>query len=141
MLTQTVQKPASSRQRAYINRLRTQLEEQTPETQEEMSSFEASKLIGELLNKARTNGSVVSQSLNGGINEARLGMAMKECFRLQTRYGIDVWDTKRKNFIRRAIETNYLFSEIVEMVKHGHQIKEKGASGVFLNGPVNDELD
>ena len=56
MPTQTEVRPASSRQKAYINRLRTELEEQTPEIPEKMSSFEASKLIGELLNKTSSNG-------------------------------------------------------------------------------------
>ena len=98
-------KPATSRQIAYIGRLYGELGEEIPEVKAELSNFEASKLIGELISKTQRNGPVA-------INEPRLGMAMKECFKLW--HDRDVLGKNREAFIKETILTYRLFTEIVE---------------------------
>jgi len=103
-------KPASKRQMAYIRRLQTVVGEAEPEITEEMSVSEASSLISELVARARQNSVVVQRQ----VNEPRLGMAMKECFRQWTALGKSIHDERRKAFIDYTIETYNLFTEIAE---------------------------
>jgi hypothetical protein len=122
MPTQAVSKPATSRQLAYIKRLHSELGMERPDTNADMSASEASSLISELIPKARTNGALSGLIRNHKVNEARLGMAMKECFRLYTRIGGDIWEERRAQYIRRVNETYELFTEIGEMVARGEKI-------------------
>jgi hypothetical protein len=103
-------KPASKRQLAYIRRLQTVVGETEPEITEEMSVSEASALISELVSKARQNGVVLQRQ----INEPRLGMAIKECFRQWSALGRSIHDERRKAFIDYTIDTYNLFSEIAD---------------------------
>jgi hypothetical protein len=103
-------KPASKRQLAYIRRLQTVVGEEEPEKSEEMSVSEASNLISELISRARQNGVVVQKQ----INEPRLGMAMKECFRQWSAIGRNIHDERRQAFIDYTIDTYNLFTEIAE---------------------------
>ena len=102
-------KPASSRQMAYIERLLLELGERKPEVKEELSSVEASLMIGKLISKTQqkdgSNGEVK-------INEARLGMVMKECYRVWKHWGRDVLGNRRQAFIEDVILTYNLFTEI-----------------------------
>ena len=106
-------KPASKRQLAYIRRLQTVVGEAEPEISEEMSVSEASAVISGLVSKARQNGVILQRQ----INEPRLGMAMKECFRLTARYGWDIDGQYRKYFIEKVIRTYHLFTEIAETLE------------------------
>ena len=99
-------KPASKRQLAYIRRLQMVVGEE----ESEMSVSEASSLISELISRARQNGVVVQRQ----INEPRLGMAMKECFRQWTALGRNIHDERREAFIDYTIDTYNLFTEIAE---------------------------
>ena len=103
-------KPASKRQLAYIRRLQMVVGEDEPEISEEMSVSEASSLISELISRARQNGLVVQRQ----INEPRLGMAMKECFRQWTALGRNIHDERREAFIDYTIDTYNLFTEIAD---------------------------
>jgi len=103
-------KPASKRQLAYIRRLQTVVGEAEPEITEEMSVSEASEIISELIARVRQNG-VAVQKL---INEPRLGMAMKECFRQWSALGRSIHDERRRAFIDYTIDTYNLFTEIAE---------------------------
>ena len=103
-------KPASKRQLAYIRRLQTVVGEDEPEISEEMSVSEASNLISELISRARQNGLVVQRQ----INEPRLGMAMKECFRQWSALGKNIHNERREAFIDYTIDTYNLFTEIAE---------------------------
>jgi len=103
-------KPASKRQLAYIRRLQMVVGKDEPEISEEMSVSEAANLISELISRARQNGIVVQRQ----INEPRLGMAMKECFRQWTALGKNIHDERRKAFIDYTIDTYNLFTEIAE---------------------------
>ncbi|MDY6990174.1 MAG: hypothetical protein SWQ30_19200 [Thermodesulfobacteriota bacterium] len=109
-------KPASDRQIAYIKSLRAELGGNGSEISHEMTSFEASKLISELIAKAQKNGAVNGQAKNVRINEPRLGMAMKECFRQWAGKGWDVYGKDRTAFIKDVIETYSLFTEIASVV-------------------------
>ncbi len=53
---QAIQKPASERQLAYIKRLSLEVGQSVPELGDDISSFEASTLIGELIGKGTGNG-------------------------------------------------------------------------------------
>ena len=103
-------KPASKRQLAYIRRLQTVVGGEEPEISEEMSVSEASEIISELISRARQNGVVVQRQ----INEPRLGMAMKECFRQWSALGKNIHDERRKAFIDYTIDTYNLFTEIAD---------------------------
>ena len=99
-------KPASARQLGYIEKLKAENGETEPAMNEELTRSEASKIIQGLISKQ-----------NGNINEPRLGMAIKECFRVWNHYGRDVYDEKRERFIQEAIATYQLFTEIDERVR------------------------
>ena len=103
-------KPASKRQLAYIRRLQTVVGEAEPEITEEMSVSEASAVISELIARARQNGVVLQRQ----INEPRLGMAIKECFRQWTALGRSIHDERRTAFIDYTIDTYNLFTEIAD---------------------------
>ncbi len=116
MSSQTLVKPASVRQLAYIRRLCTEMGESEPEISQKMNSPEASRVISGLIVKARQNG---VEGVQVKINEPRLGMATKECFRLWNALGRDVLGDRRSAFIREAINTYELFTEVAEKVERG----------------------
>jgi hypothetical protein len=112
---------ASKRQLAYIRQLRSQIGDVGPEVSSKLSSAEASELIGKLVGILKH-----SEPSNGNgntchirrINEPRLGMAMKECFRLAAGYGWDIESQNRDFFIEKVIRTYHLFTEIAERVEN-----------------------
>ena len=99
-------RPATSRQIEFIKKLQKKngLKEGLSK---DMSSLDASRLIGDL---------VSAESQTKKINEPRLGMAIKECFRLWRKDGKDIYEKYRKEFIEDALDAYKLFSEITEMV-------------------------
>jgi len=111
MAKQTTPKPATSRQLSYIKRLQQEAGVELPEIKDGLSSFEASEIIGELIVKGGQGGTKNKQVK---IIEPRLGMAIKESFRLWTSLGRDIWDRKRNAFIEETIRTYDLFTEIAE---------------------------
>jgi hypothetical protein len=106
---------ASSKQIAFIKRLKAELGENQPEISYEIGRFEASKLIKGLIAKAGNNS--VANGLVRKINEPRLGMAMKECFRVWKKSGWNIYKTHRELFIKDAINTYNLFTEIAERIE------------------------
>jgi hypothetical protein len=66
-------------------------------------------VIDELVAKARQNGIMTVQK---PINEPRLGMAMKECFRQWTALGRNIHEERREAFIKYAIDTYNLFTVV-----------------------------
>ena len=111
-------RPASRRQLAYIRRLKLEMGEEQPEISEELSVSDASELITELIAKAQQNGHPVAQRK---INEPRLGMAMKESFRLWTGLGRSIHKDNRTAFVDYTIETYNLFTEIAEKLEQEGQ--------------------
>jgi len=107
-------RPATGRQLAYIKRLQVEIGENQSELKNEISSVEASKMIKGLIDRANGNG---KPNRNGKkINEPRLGMAMKESFRVWKQSGWNIYTTHRELFIKDTINTYKLFSEIAERV-------------------------
>ena len=125
MPTEAIDRPASSRQLASIKRLHADLGEDGQTVSGEMSSVEASRLIGELLARARQNGPGNSHGQRVKINEPRLGMAMKECFRIWKKNGWLIYTEHRKAFIRDVIRTYNLFAEIAEEVGQNGSVSDK----------------
>jgi hypothetical protein len=117
MATEAIKQPATDRQLAYIDSLRKEVGEKSPETKDEMTSFEASTLISELLAKTHKNGTPNGQYMKAKINEPRLGMAIKECYRAWVSLGWSVYAERREQFIKKAIETYNLFTEISERLQ------------------------
>ena len=93
MTSQNMDRPASSRQLGYIRSLCGHLGEDVGDITQGLTSSQASHIIGELLRRARENEFVSADSIPANtINQARLGMAMKECFRIWTKTRHDIWD-------------------------------------------------
>jgi len=113
MSTEAIERPASDRQMAYIRRLQTEMGEQALVINEDVSSVQASMIIGELIAKSEKRNGANSHVK---INEPRLGMAMKECFREWKRWGWDMFrdEEKKGRFINEVITTYGLFTEIAE---------------------------
>ena len=116
MSEQELVKPASVKQFAYIKRLSREMGECEVEVSEGMSSSDASRIISELIVKAGKRGATNSRIK---VNEPRLGMTMKECFRHWTSLGRDIWGNRRSAFVREVISTYELFTEIAENVERG----------------------
>ena len=119
MSTQAIKKPASDRRLTNTNRLKMENSENSPAISEEISSAEASMIISELVAKIQKYDGTNSRKK---INAARLGMAMKECFRLWTALGRDVLREKRKDFIEEVVNTYFLFTEIIEQLEQNFNL-------------------
>ena len=115
MSTLAKAKPATSRQIEYIKRLHKETGTDRAEVTEAMSSLEASRIISELISRAHKNGKLNNQTKR--INEPRLGMAIKECFRIWKTNGWDIYSKHRKAFTNDAIKTYKLFTEITEALQ------------------------
>lgn len=124
MLSEAIQNQASTRQLTYIKRLRVELGEEQIEAHNQMSSVDASRIISELITIAQKNGISNGKSKPMRINEPRLGMAMKECFRRYTYLGRDIWDKKREFFVEKSIETYKLFTEIAEKMEKNTRVSD-----------------
>ena len=105
MATEALNQQASGRQLSYIKSLQMEIGHGGLEMDNEISSAEASRIIDRLITKK--NGSA-------RINEPRLGMAMKECYRIWNSLGRDVHRERRETFINEVIETYQLFTEIAQ---------------------------
>jgi len=112
MSTQAINKPATNKQLAYIQRLQKEIGQNEPEIKDKISRYEASRIISDLIANAYKNGTLNSQAKNIRINEPRLGMEMKECFKVWKKNGWDIGDKHREDFIKDAINTYNLFTEI-----------------------------
>lgn len=114
MSVQTLVRPATERQMRYIRKLQAEIGDSCDAVGQEISASEASAVIRELVEKIhKRNGTNGSRK----INEARLGMAMKECYRSYTRWGRDVLGDRRKMFVEEVTDLYYLFTEIVERLE------------------------
>jgi hypothetical protein len=109
---------ATAKQVAYIKTLKGDLGEENLEIiQKELSVEKPSAIIEGLLSKMGRNTCETRHVRK--VNEPRLGMAMKECFRLWRRNGHDIYEKRRKLFKENVIETYWLFTEIAEVVEQG----------------------
>lgn len=124
---------ASERQMAFIEKLLGEQCLNWGQVQRPQTSYDASQLISQLIEKAKVAREKKGKPAGGGgrgfsrsqfkapareaiserpVVEVRLGMAMKECFRQWRQAGRDVWGEKRGAFIAEVLETYGLFSEI-----------------------------
>ena len=108
METDATQKSATPRQLAYIQSLQKENGIEKPEAKNELSRSEASGIIKALIVQTRQNGASNGQVK---INEPKLGMAMKESFRLWTGYGSDIWKEKPIEFSSVKTPIHYKFSK------------------------------
>ena len=117
---------ATAKQVAYIQTLKRDLGEKHLEIIEgELSIEKASAVIDGLLSKVGRNGVEIKRLRK--INEPRLGMAMKECFKVWRKYCRDIYETKRERFKKEVIETYWLFTEIAEALEQTQRkVADKG---------------
>jgi hypothetical protein len=92
-----------------LKRLRAEIGKDARDLDNNLTSFQASDMTGQLIAKGRGN--------PVRINGPCLGIAMKESFRLWTALGKNIWSEKREAFIRKTVDTYNLFAEIAERVE------------------------
>lgn len=108
---------ASEKQLAYVRRLRRMLGTEQPESDYTLTTRGASVLIDELKQQLKGETPIVAPEpgMPAELNQPRLGMVMKECFRYWRGKGYDVFDDKnRQKFIEDVLKTYALFSEIAD---------------------------
>ena len=106
---------ATPRQLAYIQHLKKREGKDSLEMDEQPNFLEASKTITELTEKSEPAGQIKGLK----INEARLSMVMKECYRYFRRYEKDIHNKYRELFKQDVIKTYQLFTEIAQELGHG----------------------
>ena len=109
------QRKATPRQLAYIQQLRRKQGKESIELDENLSAQEASKMIESLMGIPPKNG----QLQHSRLNEARLGMVLKECYRHFRHYEKDILKEHRQRFKENVIKTYQLFTEIAQELEEG----------------------
>ncbi|KMY66205.1 hypothetical protein AAU61_17050 [Desulfocarbo indianensis] len=118
MTSQTHDRPASSQQIGYIRRLQAETGVVEGDLPQDLTNWQASCMIGELLAQKRNSEFVPGNRTNASrVNHVRLGLAMKVCFRLWTSRGHDVWHDNREAFKKRVVATYNLFTEIADSME------------------------
>jgi hypothetical protein len=113
------ERKATPRQLAYIRQLMKRKGEEDIELDESLNFQEASKIIEDLLGIFPRNSKVQSAK----INEPRLGMAMKECYKMWRNCGRDVFDEHRERFKEDVIRTYQLFADIAQELEQSSQME------------------
>ena len=108
------QRKATPRQLAYIQQLRKGHGKESMELDENLSPQEASRMIEELMGIPPKNGQF--QTLK--VNEARLGMILKECLRDFRSSEKDILREHRQRFKETVLKTYQLFTEIAKELEH-----------------------
>ena len=109
-------KKATPRQLAYIRQLMKRKGDEDIELEESLNFQEASKIIEDLLG-------ISPQNSKAKINEPRLGMAMKECYKMWRNCGKDVFDEHRERFKEDVIKTYQLFADIAHTLEQQNTLK------------------
>lgn len=104
------ERKATPRQLAYIQQLRRKQGMESIEPDENLSALEASRMIEELMRTSQRNGQFQSVKLN----EARLGMVLKEIFRDFRNSEKDILREHRQRFKETVLKTYQLFTEIAK---------------------------
>ena len=114
------ERKATPRQLAYIQQLRRNQGKESIELGENLSAQEASKMIEDLIGIPSKNGQLQPLKLN----EARLGMVLKECYRDFRHQEKDILREHRQRFKESVIKTYQLFTEIAkELEQTGIQME------------------
>ena len=111
------ERKATEKQMAYIQHLRRKQGKESLELDPNLSFGEASKMIREMM------GTSEGQAKPTKINEARLGMVMKECYRHFRDCQRDVLGNHREWFKDNVIKTYQLFTEIAQDLEEGSQME------------------
>ena len=104
------ERKATPRQLAYIQQLRRRQGKESIELDDNLSAQEASKMIEDLIGIPSKNGQLQPLKLN----EARLGMVLKECYRDFRHYEKDILKEHRQRFKETVLKTYQLFTEIAK---------------------------
>lgn len=113
------ERKATPRQLAYIQQLRRKQGKESIELQETLSFQEASKMIEDLMGISPKSGQF--QPLK--MNDARLGMVLKECFRDFRHYEKDILKEHRQRFKETVIKTYQLFTEVALELEQNNQME------------------
>jgi len=114
-----MERKATEKQMAYIQHLRKRQGEESMEIDGDLRFEEASQIISDLM------GIPLKNTHRSKINEARLGMAMKECYKLWRRNGWQILTEHRQRFKEDVTKTYQLFTEIAQEL--GRQSQESEA--------------
>jgi len=104
------ERKATPRQLAYIQQLRRKQGMESIELDENLSAQEASRMIEGLMEISPKNG----LTQHSRLNEARLGMVLKECFRDFRDSEKDILKEHRQRFKETVLKTYQLFTEIAK---------------------------
>ncbi len=110
---------ATEKQKAYIQHLRRKQGKESLEFDPNLSFEDASKMIKEMM-------AAEGQAKPAKLNEARLGMVMKECYRHFRNYRRDILGNDRAWFKDNVVKTYELFTEIAQEIEEYSQT-EAGA--------------
>jgi hypothetical protein len=113
------ERKATPRQLAYIQQLRRRQGKESIELDEDLSAQEASKMIESLMGIPAKNG----QLQHSRLNDARLGMVLKECFRDFRHDEKDILKEHRQRFKETVIKTYQLFTEIARELEQSSQME------------------
>ena len=115
---------ATARQVAYIEHLRKMQGKENLELPKDLDMKDASKMIASLM-EIRP-GDDRNQVVR--VNEPRLGMAMKECYRHFRNYGRDLLGNDREWFKDNVIKTYLLFTEIALELQPNGKMEDRAQS-------------
>jgi len=104
------ERKATPRQLAYIQQLRRKQGMESIDPDENLSALEASRMIEGLMGISPKNG----QLQHSRLNDARLGMVLKECFRDFRDSEKDILREHRQRFKETVLKTYQLFTEIAK---------------------------
>ena len=113
------ERKATPRQLAYIRQLMKKNGDEEVELDESLNFQEASKMIEDLMGISTRNSKVQSSK----INESRLGMVLKECFKPWRTNGYDIHGKHREAFKKEVIKTYQLFTEIAQELEQNSQME------------------
>jgi len=112
------ERKATEKQMAYIQHLRRTQGKESLELAPSLSFQDASQMIKKMM------GTTEGQAKPVKINEARLGMVMKECYRYFRHYEKDMLKEHRQGFKENVIKTYQLFTEIAQELEQRNQVSE-----------------
>ena len=113
------ERKATEKQMSYIQHLMRMQGKESLDLKEDLGFEEASKMISELMGTSRPG----EQAKTRKVNEARLGMVLKECYRHFRYYQRDVLGHHREWFKDNVIKTYQLFTEIAQELDQSSQME------------------
>jgi hypothetical protein len=106
-----MERPASSKQLAYIEKLSGESKAHVDKPLENLTAQEASGIIEQLLGKGHDR--TTSKTNNSWSNGARIGLAFKVCYQQWVGNGVNVF-ANRDQFVKHVVDTYQLLYEIAE---------------------------